>query len=40
MDLNSVFLLVFGIVVGIGLCGLGFCQFFKKTDVQETVGEK
>lgn len=39
MELNSVFLLVFGLVVGVGLCTMGFCQFFKKDPPQEKAGE-
>lgn len=40
MELNSVFILVFGVVIGVGLCGMGVCEYFKRTPPQEKAGEK
>jgi len=40
MELNSVFILVFGVVVGVGLCGVGLCEYFKKTPPQVKADEK
>ena len=40
MELNSIFFVTFGIVVGVGLCGLGLCQYLRKAPPQKESFEK
>ena len=37
MDLNSVFLIVLAIVVGVGICCMGFCHCFRNKETPDGV---